>query len=47
MKKAMSFASFKMLEFQETGSKALDLSIPFDEQELLEKNIGLLCKDSI
>ncbi len=46
-KKAMSFASFKIKEFEQFGENALMDESVFDELDLLKKNINLLIKDSI
>jgi hypothetical protein len=45
-KKAMSFASFKIKEFEQFGDQALEESSPFDEMDILRQNIEILVKDS-
>ncbi len=47
MKKAMSFASFKMKEFQTIGSEALDSEIHFSASVLIKSNMSYICKEII
>ena len=42
----MSFASFKIKEFEQFGERALETESSFNEVDLLNKNFALLVKDS-
>ena len=43
----MAFASHKIKEYSVIGKDALGQSIMFDEKELIEKNLNVICKEVI
>ena len=47
MKKAMAFASFKIKEYDVIGKDALSQDIMFEEKDLIEKNLNIICKEVI
>ena len=43
----MAFASFKIKEFDTIGKDAMAGEILFDEKELINQNLNVICKEVI